>query len=225
MPAAEITDSDPQNDAVLDDATPLRSITSVSRSLVLPWASDCEDQVKEGIVRFSTDGGSGKKKKRRRFWLKKKGVVNNVTKNLGDDSILKALREYEVNIGTSLLFYLQKALGCQTTTKFQLDYFSDSSSLKDHKPSFDDVQPRRPFEKEHLDVELKLVEEYGLRRKRDLWRVQYALSHICNAARELLTLDKKNPRRIFRPSCGYVLFCLMCLWEVVLIGKSVGVVL
>ncbi|KAM5556931.1 hypothetical protein ABKV19_024359 [Rosa sericea] len=94
MPAAEITDSDPQNDAVLDDATPLRSVASVSRSPVLSWESDCEDQVKEGIVRFSTDGGSGKKKKKTRFWLKKKGVVNNVTKNLGDDSILKALRYF-----------------------------------------------------------------------------------------------------------------------------------
>ncbi|PRQ22962.1 putative ribosomal protein S4/S9 [Rosa chinensis] len=75
------------------------------------------------------------------------------------------------------------------------------------------------------NIELKLVGEYGLRHKRDLWRVQYALSRIRNVARELLTLDKKNPRRIFRPSCGYVLFCLMCLWDVVLIGKSVVVVL
>ncbi|PRQ22763.1 putative ribosomal protein S4/S9 [Rosa chinensis] len=50
-------------------------------------------------------------------------------------------------------------------------------------------KPRRPYEKEHSDVELKLVGEYGLRHKRDLWRVQYALSRIRNAARELLTLD------------------------------------
>ncbi|ONM59891.1 40S ribosomal protein S9-2 [Zea mays] len=48
-----------------------------------------------------------------------------------------------------------------------------------------------------LDAELKLVGEYGLRCKRELWRVQYALSRIRNAARELLTLDEKNPRRIF----------------------------
>ncbi|KAG0469780.1 hypothetical protein HPP92_015875 [Vanilla planifolia] len=33
--------------------------------------------------------------------------------------------------------------------------------------------------------------------QRELWRVQYALSRIRNAARELLTLDEKNPRRIF----------------------------
>ena len=58
-------------------------------------------------------------------------------------------------------------------------------------------KPRRPYEKERLDAELKLVGEYGLRAKRELYRVQYALSRIRNAARELLTLDEKNPRRIF----------------------------
>lgn len=58
-------------------------------------------------------------------------------------------------------------------------------------------KPRRPYEKERLDAELKLVGEYGLRCKRELWRVQYALSRIRNNARHLLTLDEKNPRRIF----------------------------
>ncbi|KAK8941506.1 40S ribosomal protein S9-2 [Platanthera guangdongensis] len=58
-------------------------------------------------------------------------------------------------------------------------------------------KPRRPYEKERLDAELKLVGEYGLRCKRELWRVQYVLSRIRNAARELLTLDEKNPKRIF----------------------------
>ncbi|XP_058767271.1 wall-associated receptor kinase-like 1 [Vicia villosa] len=43
---------------------------------------------------------------------------------------------------------------------------------------------------------LKLVGEYGPRCKRELWRVQYALSRICNNERNLLTLDEKNPRWI-----------------------------
>mmetsp|Transcript_13082 Transcript_13082/g.17234 ORF Transcript_13082/g.17234 Transcript_13082/m.17234 type:complete len:196 (+) Transcript_13082:71-658(+) len=57
--------------------------------------------------------------------------------------------------------------------------------------------PRRPFEKERLDQELKLCGEYGLRCKREIWRVQFTLAKIRKAARELLTLDPKDPRRLF----------------------------
>merc|ERR1711962_793741 len=58
--------------------------------------------------------------------------------------------------------------------------------------------PRRPFEKPRLDQELKLVGEYGLRNKRELWIVKMFLAKIRKAARELLTLDEKEPRRLFQ---------------------------
>jgi len=57
--------------------------------------------------------------------------------------------------------------------------------------------PRRPFEKERLDHELKLIGEFGLRNKREVWRVKFIVTRIRTAARELLTLDEKNPRRLF----------------------------
>lgn len=58
-------------------------------------------------------------------------------------------------------------------------------------------KPRRPFEKERLDAEMKLLGEFGLRAKREIWRVQMALSKIRTAARTLLTMDEKDPKRIF----------------------------
>ena len=57
--------------------------------------------------------------------------------------------------------------------------------------------PRRPFEKERLDHELKLVGEFGLRNKREVWRVARQVSKIRAAARDLLTLDEKDPKRLF----------------------------
>mmetsp|Transcript_10780 Transcript_10780/g.16119 ORF Transcript_10780/g.16119 Transcript_10780/m.16119 type:complete len:193 (-) Transcript_10780:29-607(-) len=57
--------------------------------------------------------------------------------------------------------------------------------------------PRRPFEKERIDNELMLVGQYGLRNKREVWRVQLTLAKIRKAARELLTLEENDQRRIF----------------------------
>ncbi|CAG2194905.1 RP-S9e [Mytilus edulis] len=50
---------------------------------------------------------------------------------------------------------------------------------------------------ERLDQELKLIGEYGLRNKREVWRVKFTLAKIRTAARELLTLDEKEPKRLF----------------------------
>mmetsp|Transcript_125893 Transcript_125893/g.364259 ORF Transcript_125893/g.364259 Transcript_125893/m.364259 type:complete len:194 (-) Transcript_125893:49-630(-) len=59
-------------------------------------------------------------------------------------------------------------------------------------------KPKRPFEKERLDSEMKIIGEYGLKNKREVWRVNYALAKIRTAARTLLTLDEKSEQRLFQ---------------------------
>ena len=57
--------------------------------------------------------------------------------------------------------------------------------------------PRRPFEKERIDSELKQCGKYGLKCKREVWRVMYTLAKLRKAARDLLTLPEKDPKRMF----------------------------
>ena len=57
--------------------------------------------------------------------------------------------------------------------------------------------PRRPFEKERLDNEMKLIGEFGLKNKREVWRTQLTLARLRKAARTLLTLDEKDTKRMF----------------------------
>ncbi len=54
-----------------------------------------------------------------------------------------------------------------------------------------------PYEKERLDREMELVGKYGLKCKKEVWRLQLTLARIRKAARELLTLNEQDPRRIF----------------------------
>jgi len=57
--------------------------------------------------------------------------------------------------------------------------------------------PKRPYEKERIDSELMLIGTYGLKNKKEVWRVQYVLARIRKAARDLLTLPVDHPKRIF----------------------------
>merc|ERR1711964_688172 len=84
-------------------------------------------------------------------------------------------------MGSKAQFLWPKNMG-----RYQLRNFSKVSN-----------PPRRPFVKERLDAELKLIGTYGLKNKREIWRVRLALAKIRATARVLLTKDEKDPMRIF----------------------------
>ena len=44
---------------------------------------------------------------------------------------------------------------------------------------------------------MKIVGEFGLKNKREVWRVALLLAKMRTNARTLLTLDEKSPKRIF----------------------------
>jgi small subunit ribosomal protein S9e len=81
------------------------------------------------------------------------------------------------------------------------------------------VAPRRPFEKARLDQELKLIGEYGLRNKREVWRVKYTLAKIRKAARELLTLDEKDGKRLFEGKYHFYVIIQACRLSMVVLLK------
>lgn len=64
--------------------------------------------------------------------------------------------------------------------RYQLRNFSKTSK-----------RPRRSYDKERLDAELKLIGTYGLKNKREIWRVGLVLSKVRAVARQLLTLEER----------------------------------
>ncbi|HID16896.1 TPA: 30S ribosomal protein S4 [Candidatus Bathyarchaeota archaeon] len=56
--------------------------------------------------------------------------------------------------------------------------------------------PRHPWRREQLEAELKLLGEYGLRNKRELWRYKTMLSKIRAIARSLLGKPESERRKL-----------------------------
>merc|ERR1711936_380920 len=56
--------------------------------------------------------------------------------------------------------------------------------------------PRVPFDKVRLSNELQIIGEFGLKNKREVYRVQLSLAKLRSAARYLLTLPVEDPVRI-----------------------------
>merc|ERR1712185_890029 len=74
----------------------------------------------------------------------------------------------------------------ESMVRYQLRNFSKTSK-----------NPRRAFDKERLDHELQLLGTYGLKNKREIRRMGLVLSKVRAVALTLLTMEEKDPRRIF----------------------------
>ena len=58
--------------------------------------------------------------------------------------------------------------------------------------------PRHPWRRDQLEVELRLMGEYGLRNKRELWRYKTMLSEVRGIARSLLGMSEEERAKIER---------------------------
>jgi len=58
--------------------------------------------------------------------------------------------------------------------------------------------PRHPWRRDQLEVELRLLGEYGLRNKRELWRYKTMLSQVRGIARSLLGASAEERARLER---------------------------
>ena len=56
--------------------------------------------------------------------------------------------------------------------------------------------PQHPYNAERFEEELKFVGEYGLRNKRELWKVRTRIGRFRQRARSLLALEPDDPVRI-----------------------------
>jgi small subunit ribosomal protein S4 len=58
--------------------------------------------------------------------------------------------------------------------------------------------PRHPWRRDQLEVELRLIGEYGLRNKRELWRYKTMISEVRGIARSLLGAPEQERARTER---------------------------
>jgi small subunit ribosomal protein S4 len=58
--------------------------------------------------------------------------------------------------------------------------------------------PRHPWRRDQLEVELRLVGEYGLRNKRELWRYKTMLSQVRGIARSMLGASEQERAKLER---------------------------
>ena len=55
-------------------------------------------------------------------------------------------------------------------------------------------RPKKPFDKQRIEAENELIEKYGLKSKREIWKADSSIAKIRNLAKELITKtdEEKN---------------------------------
>lgn len=63
------------------------------------------------------------------------------------------------------------------------------------KPRKKYSRPRHPWKKERIDEENKLVEDYGLKNKKEIWRMRATLKKFTGQAKKLATIRNKQDEK------------------------------
>ena len=61
-------------------------------------------------------------------------------------------------------------------------------------------RPKRPWDKDRLGTEKKLLENYGLRRKKEIWKAEAILRDLRRRARDLAALENKEQEKLLLDS-------------------------
>ncbi len=59
-------------------------------------------------------------------------------------------------------------------------------------------KPRRPFDKQRIENENILVERYGLKNKREIWKADAAISRMRNLAKRLITAGEEKKKEFIK---------------------------
>jgi small subunit ribosomal protein S4 len=58
-------------------------------------------------------------------------------------------------------------------------------------------KPRKPFDKQRIEEENKIIQEYGLKNKREIWKAEAAIGKLRRIAKRLITAPEEKQRDLF----------------------------
>ena len=58
-------------------------------------------------------------------------------------------------------------------------------------------KPRRPFDKARIEEEAKIIEEFGLKNKREIWKADSRIKEIREKAKNLISADTNEQKKLF----------------------------